>query len=191
MAKIKAKKSTVENIVDTKKVKIKKIKKERYVSETEEEIRRLLLILVVITVFVVGMYFISTKIVEKRENNTSNTSTTDTTINVDYSVVSVGTILNRPYNEYYVLVYDKEDEDAMYYDSLVTAYNKKKDKEKLYTCDLGNTLNSSYKSSTESGNKDAKKISELSFGKVTLLKIKKGSIVSYIEDISKIETELN
>ena len=188
MAKIKAKKTVDMKDADTSSKKVKKIKKERYVSETEEEVRRLIIILIVITLFVVGMYFVSKRIVDKRNTNTNTTQ--DTEASISYDVISVGTLLNRPYTEYYVLAYDSEDEDAMYYSSLLSNYKSKKEKEKIYFLDLGNALNKSYKSDSITGNASAKSIEDLSFGNITLLKIKKGAIVSYIEDLSKIESEL-
>ena len=157
-------------------------------SDADIDVFRFLIILVVICALVIGLYFLSKSLVNKRTNNETNTNTN---VKIDYDLTSVGTIFNRPYNEYYVMAYDGTDDDAMYYSALITKYKKKDNALKIYYCDLNNDLNKEYKSESGKGNKDAKNVSELSFGKVTLIKVKNGSITNYIEDIEKIKNILN
>ncbi len=157
-------------------------------SDTDTDVFRFLIILVVICALVIGLYFLSKSLVDKRNNNETNNNTN---VTIDYDLTSVGTIFNRPYNEYYVVVYDGTDDDAMYYSTLITKYKKKDNALKVYYCDLNNELNKPYKSENEKGNKNASSVKDLSFGKVTLIKIKNGSILEYIEDIEKIKKILN
>ena len=156
-------------------------------TETEDEIRRFIIILVVVMVLIVGVYFLSQLIVNKREED--NTTTNTTTAKIDYDMASVGTILNRPYDSYYVMIYDSEDNNAMYYSSVLTKYQKT-NKGKIYYVDLGNDLNKKYKSNEETGNKDAKSIDDFSFGNVTLLKITNSNVTNYYEGIDKIKEVL-
>lgn len=157
-------------------------------SDTDTDIFRFLIILVAICVLVIGLYFLSKSLVNKRNNNETNNNTN---VTIDYDITSVGTIFNRPYKEYFVMIYDGTDDDAMYYSSLITKYKKKDNALKIYYCDLNNDLNKNYKSENETGNKNASSVSELSFGKVTLIKIKNGSIIDYEENIDKIKNILN
>lgn len=170
---------------------IKKVSKKinTGVNEETSDFKRLLIILGIVVVVIIGVYFVSKLIVDKRKENSNNNEII--TGKIDYDIVSVGTILNRPYDEYYVMVYNGEDTDAMYYSSLITAYQAKEKSLKIYYCDLSNTLNSKYISTSDKGNSNAKKTEEFSFGKVTLMKIKEGKITSYIENLDKIAEVLH
>ena len=165
------------------------IKTVKYHSENELEIRRFIIILVIMIGLIIGIYFLSEYVVEKRKDDTE-TSEKTTEVSIDYDKIYVGMILNRPYDEYYVMAYDSEDERAVYYDRLIKKNELSVNAKKIYFCDLNNELNKKYKSENENGNKDAKNVQDLSFGRVTLLEIKKGKITSYIEDIEEIKNIL-
>ena len=188
MARIKTKKNsmTEDNNIIKKQRKIKDVKVR---SESEEEIRRFIIILIVIIIIVVGIYFLSKVIVDKRESE--NLTSDSVTGEINYDILNIGMILNRPYSEYYVMLYNSDDTEAIYYSSILTNYTHSENPLKIYFCDLGNSLNSKYVSTDGNSNSKATTIDEFSFGKITLLKIKNGKIVSYVDDIDKIIVELN
>ncbi len=164
------------------------LKEQRDVNDNELEIKHFFIILAIVIVIALGLYFISEVIVNKRGDNTVK-ATEDGKIN--YDVVSVGTILNRPYNDYYVLVYNSEDTNAIYYSNLYGKYSSKEDGLKIYYCDLNNSLNSSYVAEDEEGNPYATTTEEFSFGKITLLRVSYGRVVSYMNDLEEIANTLN
>ena len=188
MAKIKAKKAVEETTAKTKKVKkIKnKVIKDTSFNENNSEIGKFIIIFIVILLVVVGLYFLSKIIVDKREKNSDKDETK--TAEINYDIITIGTLLNRPYDEYYVLAYDGEKPKAVYYSSLITTYKNKENAKKIYFCDLSNELNSKYVS--ETSNPSAKTIEELKLGEITLLTIKKGKISAYAEDIKLIQNTL-
>jgi len=111
---------------------------------------------------------------------------------INYDKVTVGTILNRPYDEYYVIVYDVENSDAVLYSTLMTKYmqhKEEKDYLKIYYCDLSNTLNNKYYNvgNDNKSNPKATSVEEFDFSDLTLLKIKNGKITKYIESIDEIK----
>lgn len=179
MAKYKAKQST--NWGQTSE-KIKKVKEPKTYSESEKEVRGLIITLIVIVLIVVAIYLVSKVIVNNRDNSNGNETVTG---QIDYSKVNVGMILNRPYEEYYVIVYDSELPEAVYYSSLISRYDAKEEAKKIYYCDLGNPLNEVYVADVS--NPDAQKTDQFAFTGLTLLRIKDGKIVDYIEDITEIE----
>ena len=110
---------------------------------------------------------------------------------IDYDKVSVGTILNRNINEYYVIVYNQKDENAMYYSAIVTKYLKNDKAKKVFFCDLDNELNAKFYSKDKDSNPKAKDASEFSFKDLTLIKVKNGKVDKYIEDLDTIKAELS
>ena len=183
MAKIKAKKSEEISEVKTNK---KKIKEPKIRTEEGETLHRFIIILIVIIIVVIIVYIISAFVSKKNNGNVAAPDNTTNEVEIDYSIVSVGTILNRnQYNKYYVLVYDSSKTNAMYYSALMTTYNNKKEHEKLFFCDLSNPLNQEY--AKEESNPKAQKVEDFAFGEVTLLEIQKGKVTKYLENIEDIE----
>ena len=176
-------------VTSQKKAKVKKISNSKVLTDEQIQIRSFFIILVIIVALVVGLYFLSKVIVNKNDTNTNTTQKED--VKIAYDIASVGMILNRPYDEYYVMVYDSTITDAMYYSSLITRYTNKEDSLKIYFVDLNNRLNKEYASNKETGNNAVtNNVSDFSFGKVTLLRVKNSSVVSYYEDIDTIESIL-
>ncbi len=187
MAKIKAKKTENENEVKAK-TKAKKIKEPKIRTEEGETLHRFIIIFIVILLLVLAIYLISS-LVSKDDKGNTNTSNTSTEAEIDYNKVNVGMILNRnQYSKYYVMVYDADSVNAIYYSTLITQYNDKEEHEKIFFCDLSNPLNKEY--AKEESNPKAQKVEDFAFGEVTLLEIQKGRVTRYIEDIETIESIL-
>ncbi len=170
MAKKKAKKIDINKNVNT---------------DDEKLVVKFIVVLIIISLIAVGFYFISKNIVKNRDDNIVESNVT-----ISYDKVNVGMIFNRPYDEYFVMVYDSSDNDAMIYSSLISKYSQKEDSLKIYYCDLSNKLNKEFVSSDGTTNSNAKSVSEFKFGQVTLIKVRNGKIVSYIENIDTIKSAL-
>lgn len=160
---------------------------DKYESEEAKEVKRFIIILFGIIILVLGVYGV-TKLLNK-DNDTKEKEVNAGVI--DYDVVSVGTILNKPDKEYYVIVYDGSSSEAVYYSALVNIYMNKEDSLPVFFCNLNNALNKAYYVGNEKSNKGAKKTSGFAFGDLTLLKIKNGEVVKYIESLDTIKEELN
>lgn len=169
--------------------KLKKIKSIQSFNDNEDEtvIKKFIITVVVIALLIVIVYFF-TEVLKKDEADTSAT----TTGTINYDRISVGTILNRPYEDYYVMVYNSNDTNAVLYSTLLTNYMQKNNEEKyikIYYCDLDNVLNTQYYdvNNDKISNPKAKNIEEFDFGNLTLLKIENGKIKKYIEDYETIK----
>lgn len=161
-------------------------------SEDENEIKSFIIIVIVIAVIATAIYFIS-EALSKDDDKTLEGNTTK--VSIDYDKITVGTLLNRPYDNYYVLVYNKDDNNATKYANLMSTYSTKSEEDgykKIYFCDLSNSLNGAYYNIGEDNksNPKAKEISELDFGDLTLLEIKDGKITKYLEDYTSIQNLL-
>lgn len=173
------------------KVKTKNIKKvdiDKYTSEESKEVKRFIIILLSIIVLVLAVYGITRLVNKDKDNNDDRTVTAGS---IDYDKVSVGTLFNRADSEYYVIVYDGEAPNAIYYSALMNKYMDKEKSNKVYFCDLSNELNKKYYvGEDKDSNPDATTSSELAFKDLTLIKIKNGKIVKYLETLDTIKTEL-
>ena len=157
----------------------------KYQTEESQEIKKFILVLLIIIVLIVGVYFLSKFFVK------SNVAElTYQTGKISTNTAIVGTILNNPENEYYVLAYDSTGTNASAYITYANYYeDEQKNAIKIYYLDLNNGFNKTYYV-TENSNPKATKISELKIKDGTLLKIKKGKITEYIEGLEKIANKL-
>jgi len=171
-------------IMEEKKIKWLKIKD---TTEDENEIKAFIIIIAVIAILVGAIYGL-TELLKKDEVAADNTSIGE----INYDIVSVGTLLNRPYDEYYVLVYNSDDSKAMLYTALLNRYiqnTNDKDYVKIYHCDLKNKLNSNYYNvnNDNKSNANVTKTEEFDFSDLTLIKVNNGKITKYIEKYEKIK----
>ncbi len=160
-------------------------------SEDENLIRNFIILIVVIAIIIGIVYFAS----EALHKEKKTTAEKDIPGSINYNIVSVGTLLNRPYDEYYVLVYNSEASEAPKYSTLYSMYLGNEDDDdfiKAYYCDLNEPINAKYYNvgNDNKSNPKAKKIEDFDFGDLTLLRIKKGQIVEYIEDYTTIQEKL-
>jgi len=180
-------KKTKENPIMVEQKKLKNIKINDF-AEDGNEIKSFIIIVVIIAILI-GIIYGLTELLKSDEKPDKDEIVAGV---IDYEKVSVGTILNRPYDEYYVMLYNSEDKNAVVYSTILTKYmqnSTNKDYIKIYYCDLNNTLNKKYYNVNDDNisNPDAEKIEDFDFGELTLLKIKKDKIVEYTEDFKKIK----
>ena len=169
--------------VITKEKKDKKNKREEELDERSEVKSLLKTIIIVLVSFIVcyllfmlmGKLGMFEKGYEKPEAG-SNEFT--------YNTAIIGTVFNRPENEYYVSF--DEEEGNTYFDTLLTMY---KGSLNIYKVNMTLGINASHKG--EKGNSKATNPSELVINGPTLIRIKGGKIIKYLEDLEKIKEELS
>ncbi|MBQ6687310.1 MAG: hypothetical protein IJN03_02165 [Bacilli bacterium] len=164
---------------------IAKIKNEKIRNEEQDTIIKFVGILIVVVLIIVAIYFL-TKVVVKSDSS-SNTETNVAEIN--YSKTVFGTMLNRPYEEYYVFAYSNSDNKAGYYSAITNKYMADDSSLFVYFVDLDDNMNKDYISEDGKTNSEAKNLDELKVGETTLIKVKNGKITKYIEEIGEIEKE--
>lgn len=158
----------------------KKIKMEKYENDDIKLIKKLLLILLIIVLVILGLYVFTDKVVmEKQETNVNE-------VEFDYDTATIGTILNRPYDEYMVLLYNSKEDNATYYSTLLAKYTGD---EKLYFVDLSLKSSEKYISDTSSGIFIS--INDAKFSGPTLLKIKNGKVIKFLETKEEIKENLS
>ncbi len=154
----------------------------KYKNEETSEIKKLLIILLGIIVVVFLLFFITSKYILKDGFQNDDKASS---IEIVYNKVDVGTMFNRPYEEYLVFAFDSTSKDSNYYNALIATYSGK---EKIYTLDLSIPKNKAYVK--EKANTSAKSASDITFASVNLIHIKNGKITEFITNIEEIEKRL-
>ena len=166
---------------------VKLLKNKKIMSEEQQEIFRFLSLLVIVVLFIVGVYF-ATRIFVKKDIATNNEETAVT--NINYNKVVFGTMFDKDLEEYYVYAFDSENTKANYYGSLADKYSSNENSLNIYHIDLNDSMNRQFVSKDKKTNPDAKTVEELKVGEVTLIKIANGEIVKYLENVDDIKKEL-
>lgn len=159
-----------------------RIKTQKYVSEDAKQISNLIYIILGIIVIVVGLYFLTSKSL----NNKNNSS--DPEVEFDYRVCTVGTMFNRPYDKYYVFLYESTNKNANQYRSLTSSYEAKDNALKIYTVDLSSNLDNQYLN--EKSNTNPTNPSEVRIKNSALILIENGKVSKYYETIADYEKVL-
>jgi len=98
---------------------------------------------------------------------------------IQFDEILTGNLLKQNNKEYYVLVYDKEEDFNKMYKSLINLYIKKENALRTYYSDLNNSFNTMFKA--ENSNLKIYNISDLKLKTTTLFKIKDGKIINTYE----------
>ncbi len=169
-----------------------KEKKMEIITEDEFSIKKLAIITIIIILVLALFYFITTLFINKEEN-----SKDDDIVVFDSSKITVGQLLDRKEDEYYVLalrksLYSSSYSDINYYtiySNYIKAYNEKEDSLKFYTIDLDDVFNKSFISDTNNITED---LSNLKLKDEVLFKIKDSKIEeSYIGNTNIIDALSN
>ena len=122
---------------------MKKNKIKKYETEEQMEVKKFIFVLVGLIIILIGVYFFTRAFITKDLNRkTEDISYTEGKVN--YNVVVVGTLLNRPNKEYYVVAYSSDGASASYYNTLTSKYMSKENTLSMYYLDLENELNKEY-----------------------------------------------
>lgn len=170
----------------------KENKKEKLVIENNE-LTKLLKIVLIVTAIVLVFYLV-TYIVEKNNVNKKN-KPEEKDVVIQYDEILLGNLLEQPNSEYLVLAYNEKDNYYSLYNSYLTSYKAKSKALRVYTSVLNNGFNRSYYDENGENNTNIKKISDLKLKETALFKIKNGkiskvyigydSISEYLKSITK------
>ncbi len=154
-------------------------------NEEMKTIKQFIITLIILIIIVLGIYFFTKLFVTKEDIDT-------TTTDVDYinpKMAIVGTMLKKSEDNYYVILYNTEDDDASTYAALLNKYSAKDDYVTTYRVDLSNPMNSKYIAEGSDFNTQSDTLSDLRFGAITLLEVKNGKIIDSFESVESIEKE--
>ncbi len=157
--------------------------KQKVENEYTQSTKSIIITLVVVVVVFLLFYFITVMINNSnRKLNTKEPTEEEVSIQY-YEILGDDTFVMSPH-EYYVLFYDFEGPEAVYYDYLFNQYAGVEN-QYIYKVDLSKGFNKKFIAEDET-NKKAKKAGDLKVKEATLIKIRKGKNVDYIEGSSQV-----
>lgn len=139
-------------------------------------------LLVVLGVFL--LFYLITVLINNNERRLNTKEPEKQEVTIDYNEILGDNTFTMSPTEYYVMFYDFEGPEAVYYDYLFDQYSSGKDKF-IYKVDLSKKFNKKFIAEDKT-NKKAKKAGDLKVKDATLIKIKKGKNVKYVEGSSQI-----
>lgn len=169
---------------------MKKKKEIKYETEEQKEVKKFIFVVIGLVVVIVGVYFFTRAFITKdlTKKETEDTKYTEGAINYDTAIV--GNMLNRPYNEYYLIAFDSTGTKANYFNTLANLYTSNDKSLKLYYIDLANELNQKYVAKENDASKKFETIENLKLGEITLIKVKNKKVTKFITNIEEIDKEL-
>lgn len=160
----------------------KEIKQQTFANEDYQKVRTFIILLIIVIVFLGGLYFINGKYVSKDEFQ--NEKTTTVSASYDKSVITVDKMFRMTEPNFMVLLYDtKTETQDMLYGSLVNSYTGEND---LYSVDLSNKMNSKYYQKDGKENTKPTKKEEVVITKPTLIVFESGKVTNYITNQEEI-----
>lgn len=171
---------------------LKNMKKEKklrntYVEDNDNYIGRFIgtiggiLLVLVISYFVVGIFITKTITFGKKED--------PNTVTIDNNTILIGNIFTQSKDEYYVVIYDSNNKDDNSISNWVNYFKSKNSDKTIYVVDSKNKMNGNYMVEKDS-NKDAKTLEDLKVVSPTLLKIVNGEIKEYYEGKDEVKSAL-
>ena len=188
----------MEKKVKDKKVETKTVKKDTraenkkkrniYYAKTSEqkEMGNFIIVIIVVLACVAGIYFLTRAFVTKDLFKKDTPRVMDVTPGeINYSVAIFGTMLNRPEEEYYVVIYDSTSSYATDMSTLVSGYLSTSEHLPVYVIDLSNTTMNGDGKYYDPNNisEDPKSLDDLVVGNRTVIKVKNGQISKFIPDM--------
>lgn len=156
-----------------------KLKQKRVLNEDITLVKNIGILLVLVVGICLGIYYFTDSMIKKENKN----SETKEEVKIDYDIATIGTMFNRVENDYYVILYSKEN-DGNELDSVLATYRSSDNYIKTYFIDLDKKINSYVLGDNlveKPSNSNEVKVKE-----ATLYKISNGKVVKCYSGVDNI-----
>ena len=164
----------------------RKTKEKLYYTNNESDNKTKVVITLLIVLTVLSLFYLVTVLINNKNRALKTTEPEQEDVSIQYQEILGDNTFTMSPKEYYVLFYDFDGPSAAYYDYLYKTYAAK-DGNYIYKVDLGSGFNKKFLS--KDTNPKAQKAGQLKVEEATLIKIKNGKNVAYIEGPSQIIAE--
>lgn len=156
-----------------------KIRQKKVLNEDMNLVRNIIILLIIVVGISLGIYFLTDNMIKKENKNKD----TKTETKIDYDIATIGTMFNRIEDEYYVLIYSKEN-DGSNLDSVLATYRSSDNYIKTYYVDLDKKVNSFVLG--EELNQKPSTSNEVKVKEATLYQINNGKVVKCYSGVDNI-----
>ena len=161
------------------------MRKDKIYTEEQKEVFRFMKILIGL-VLIIGLLYLFTNYVVNKETSYKRTNNEG---KINYDTIMLGSLLSKADKEYYVLAVDKSNSFNNLYLNSVSNYKSGVKHLPIYIADLSNEFNKSYLA--DESNYKSNTAEDLKVKGTTLIKVKEGKIVKFIETKEDILNELD
>lgn len=142
-----------------------------------------------VIIFICLFYFLTVYITSKNNDATETDNSTEVSDVFSYSDIMVGRSFSVNDGDYFVIYYDKSDDEINSDCSgIVSNYSATENSLDIYTVDMSDGLNKGYVG--DESNKNPTNVSEIVINGPTLIKFSANAVVDYIEGIDNIRSYL-
>lgn len=166
----------------------KKVKQHTSAPVNSDEMMKLIKIILVVVIIVVAFYGITVLITKLQKEESQERNHESVPAVIQYEEIVLGTLLNQPESEYYVLVDKEENAYTSLFDSYLETYNGTENALTVYRANMDSVFNQFYVA--EKSVLQPNRMSEFRVADFTLLKIKNKKIVEAYEGIDSVEKVL-
>ncbi len=156
-------------------------KKINFTKDENNELNKFIKIIIIL-LLIFGVIAIFTIKLSNKNNKDD-----DKVVTINYDKTLIGNMFNHNEDDYYVIIYDFQDENATNIKEIVSNYKSSENYKKIYEADLSEGLNAKYKGTT---NKEAKTLDEIKVSEIALIHLVNKQIVEYVDNLDEIKTIL-
>ena len=171
---------------DKMKKKKENIKKTSEFISTENEMSKLILLIVIVGIVFAAFYIVTLFVTKDEKEEPSTEETTEATI--QYEKILVGNILTEKPSEYYVLVYFEKDQYLNLYKQYLEYYKTLEGAMPYYFVNMDESFNKQYIG--EKSKLNASDSKDFRFKETSLLRIQKGKVIATYEGKDNITGKL-
>jgi hypothetical protein len=188
-ANVKNKKEEVKTTIKIKEdKKIKQPKVKGSMLKSDNELIKLIKIVLVVTLIMVVFYGITLLVTKNKSSSSSSNDSSSEKAVIQYDDIIIGTMLNKSQDRYYVLIKEEDDNRITEYKTLMTIIEAKENSPKIYTANLTDSFNKKYLAKEANDSND---MEEFRVTGTTLVEIEDGKIKNIYSDYDEIKEELD
>ncbi len=172
-----------------KKAKLSSQKKTKTMISTDNEMSKLIILILVVALVFALFYVITLFVTKKDSSTTTNEGEDETQVSIQYEKILASNIFSQKNSEYYVLAYFGDDNYLDLYKSYLSYYKASVEGAvPYYLVDMDDVFNKSF--IAEKSNLNVSNIKELKFSQTALLRIRDNKIISTYEGNEQIAGKL-
>lgn len=186
--KVESKQKTTNKVKTEKKDTLNKAKKELvYASNNNDEITKLVKLILLVTLIMVVFYFITSIVTSKANAKKVAQKKQSEAVTIQYENIIIGSMLNKD-GDYYVLIEKEDDNNLSEYETTIQTISVNEEAPNIYKANLTDSFNKIYLSDTNNFDSN---LENFKVSGTTLLKISNHQIAETYDNYDSIKGKLD